>query len=217
MSLDQTKDKLLEAAGREFAEKGYDGATVRSICNRAGTNLAAVNYHFGDKEQLYIQAVIAAHRCGVDMPSDEEAALGTPEERFRRFIRHFLGNILAVGNDQGWHHALILREMMQPGIASETLVREVIRPKFERLLGLLREFCPEADERRLHALAFSVVGQCMHFKMGRPIARRLIGAEAHDRLDVDYMTDHITDFSLAALGVSPAGVGAGPDTRRGGG
>ncbi len=203
--MDPTKAKLLEAAGEEFAERGYDGATIRGISSRAGVNLAAANYHFGDKEQLYIQAVMEAHRCGVAMPTDEEVAEGTPEERFRHHIRHFLGNVLAVDSERGWHHALMLHELMRPGVASETLVREVIRPKFERLMALLREFRPEADDRRLHALAFSVVGQCLHYRMARPISRLLIGDAAYGELDLDYLTDHITDFTLAALGGEPSG------------
>ena len=55
---DTTKVKLLEAAGEEFADKGFERATIRGICERAGANIAAVNYHFGDKEQLYARAVI---------------------------------------------------------------------------------------------------------------------------------------------------------------
>ena len=69
--MDATKSKLLEAAGEEFAEKGFEGAKVRSICSRAGVNNAAVNYHFGDKEQLYVQAVLEAHRCGTELLPDE--------------------------------------------------------------------------------------------------------------------------------------------------
>jgi TetR/AcrR family transcriptional regulator, regulator of cefoperazone and chloramphenicol sensitivity len=200
---DQTKARLLEAAGEEFAEKGFEGATVRSICARAGANLAAVNYHFGDKEQLYAQAVIAAHRCGVKLPTEAEFRQGTPGEQLRRYIRDFLSNILAVDGDKGWHHTLMLRELLRPTRASETLVREVIRPKFERLIWILDGVCPEADERRRHALAFSIIGQCLHYRLGRPIAARLIGDEEFRALDLDYLTDHITDFSLAALGLAP--------------
>ena len=71
---DPTKVRLLEAAGEEFAGKGFDAARVRTICERAGANVAAVNYHFGDKEQLYVETVLDAHRCGVDA-GDEEAGL----------------------------------------------------------------------------------------------------------------------------------------------
>ena len=66
----------------------------------------------------------------------------------------------------------MLREMLQPTPASEVLVREAIRPRFERLRRSCGEVCPEADERRLDALAFSVIGQCLHYKM----ARRDLGA-----------------------------------------
>jgi len=200
--LDQTKARLLEAAGEEFAEKGFEGARVRSICHRAGVNLAAVNYHFQDKEQLYLQAVLEAHRCGVEMPTDVEFFTGAPPEQLRRYIRHFLTHILAV-NHTGWHQNLILREMLRPTKASETLVEQVIRPKFERLVRVLEQVCPGADARHLHVIAFSVIGQCIHYKTGRLISQRLIGAEQMASLDIDFLTDHITAFSLAALGLAP--------------
>jgi TetR/AcrR family transcriptional regulator, regulator of cefoperazone and chloramphenicol sensitivity len=200
---DPTKARLLEAAGEEFAEKGFDGATVRSICARAGANIAAVNYHFGDKEQLYLQAIIEAHRCGFEMASDDEFFACPPTEQLRRYIRHFLDNILAIDQAGGWQKNLMLREMMRPSQASERLVQDVIRPKFERLLRVLASVCPAADERRLHVLAFSIVGQCLHYKVCRPIAERLIGRDEYASLDLDYLTDHISAFSMAALGIGP--------------
>ena len=198
---DPTKSKLLEAAGEEFAEKGFDGATVRSICSRAGVNVAAVNYHFGDKEQLYEQAVIEAHRCGVAMPTDAEALAGTPRERLRNHIRHFLNNILAVTGDD-WHHELMMREMSRPTRASETLVREVIRPKFERLRNILQDLRPDLSGPQLDAACFSVVGQCLFYKLNGPIAQRLIGRERLAALDLEVLTDHITRFTLGGLGVA---------------
>jgi AcrR family transcriptional regulator len=196
--MDQTKAKLLEAAGEQFASKGFDGATVRAICDRAGTNLAAVNYHFGDKEHLYEQAVLHAHRCGPAM-FDEPEAFGTPEEALRDHIGRFLSHVVALQRPT-WHQTLMLREMVNPTGASEALVREAVRPRFERLTGIIRQLCPEADERRVQALAFSVVGQCLHYKLGRVISERLVGPEAFASLDLDYLTDHITRFTLAALG-----------------
>jgi AcrR family transcriptional regulator len=50
---DPTREKLLEAAGQIFAEHGFQAATVREICSRAGANVAAINYYFGDKVELY--------------------------------------------------------------------------------------------------------------------------------------------------------------------
>jgi TetR/AcrR family transcriptional regulator, regulator of cefoperazone and chloramphenicol sensitivity len=211
--LEATKSRLLEAAGEEFAEKGFDAARIRSICRRAGANVAAVNYHFGDKEQLYVAAVLEAHRCGTEMPPVAALQQGTPAEQLRRFIHFFLSNVVAMNRQKNrWHHTLMLREMLQPTAASEVLVREAIRPRFERLKQILRQACPEADELRLDALGFSVVGQCLHYKMAAAIIERVIGPEAYRALDLDYLTDHISGFCLAALGLAPplneAGVSA---------
>jgi TetR/AcrR family transcriptional regulator, regulator of cefoperazone and chloramphenicol sensitivity len=199
---DPTKARLLEAAGAEFAEKGFEAARVRSICQRAGANLAAINYHFGDKERLYVEAVLEAHRCGSTLIPDAVFQQGTPAEQLRRYIHHFLSHVVAI-DKVGWRHALMLRELLQPTEALEILVRDAIRPRFERLRGILRRICPEADERRLQALCFSVIGQCLHYKMARAVTERLIGAEAYEAMDLEFLTDHITSFSLAALGLIP--------------
>jgi AcrR family transcriptional regulator len=190
----------MEAAGEEFASKGFDSARIRSICDRAGANVAAVNYHFGDKERLYIDAVLDAHRCGIGNSVSDADLPAEPADQLRCFIHHFLSNVLAINHPEDWRHRLMLREMLDPTAASDVLIREVIRPRFECLLGTLRHFCPEADERRLNALAFTVIGQCLHYRMGRPIGERLIGKEAFAALDLDFLTDHITMFCLAALG-----------------
>ena len=78
MAHDDTKTRLLEAAGEEFAEKGFEGATIRAIIEKAKANIAAVNYHFGDKERLYVQAVIEAHRCGMDTAEEPDSRSATP-------------------------------------------------------------------------------------------------------------------------------------------
>ena len=87
--------------------------------------------------------------------------------------------MLAVHDPDDWRHRLVIREMLHPTSASDVLIREAIRPRFERLVRILRRFCPEADERKMHALAFSVIGQCLHYKMARAIAERLVGAGGH--------------------------------------
>jgi TetR/AcrR family transcriptional regulator, regulator of cefoperazone and chloramphenicol sensitivity len=206
MAQDDTKARLLQAAGEEFAEKGFEGATIRSIIERARANIAAVNYHFGDKEQLYTQAVIEAARCGVEPDAAALAGLA-PADALRLFVRHFLSHVMAVGAHGTWHHRLMLREQLGPTHASETLVREVIGPRFERLKGILGRACPGLDDRRLTVAAFSVIGQCLFYKVAGPIAERLVGADAFAALDLDYLADHVARFSLAALGLE-APIGA---------
>ncbi len=200
---DTTKVRLLEAAGQEFAEKGFECSRIRTICERAQANVAAVNYHFGDMEQLYVQAVLEAHRCGFESELGDEPEAAEAPEQLRSFIRHFLSRVLALHAPDDWRHRLMMREMLHPTPASDILIREAIRPRFERLTRILRQLCPEAEERKLQALAFSVIGQCLHYKMARSITERLIGAEAMEALDLDFLTEHITTFCLAALGQVP--------------
>jgi len=200
---DLTKARLLEAAGEEFAEKGYELARVRAICDRAGVNLAAINYHFGAKEQLYMEVLREAHRCGLEQQEELVAAGLSPAQRLRLFIRHFLERVLAMNRPEDWQHRVMLREMLAPTSFSEVLVREGIRPRFERLKSLMHEICPEADDRRLNVLVFSVIGQCLHYKLARRITERLIGEEGYQALDPDYLSDHIASFCLAALGMGP--------------
>ncbi len=204
MAQDQTKARLLEAAGEEFADKGFELARVRTICERAGANLAAVNYHFGDKEHLYIAVLREAHRCGLDEEVQDPDPKVAPAERLRTFIHHFLSRVLAMNRPEDWQHRLMLREMLAPTPFSDVLVREVIRPRFERMKSLMRMICPQADDRRLNALVFSVIGQCLHYKMARGITVRLIGQTSYHELDLHFLTDHITGFCLAALGLGPA-------------
>jgi AcrR family transcriptional regulator len=200
---DLTKARLLEAAGEEFADKGYELARVRAICDRAGANLAAINYHFGAKEQLYMEVLREAHKCGLERQEELTATGASSAQRLRGFIRHFLERVLAMNRPEDWQHRVMLREMLAPTPFSEVLVREGIRPRFERLKSLMREICPEADDRRLNVLVFSVIGQCLHYKLARRITERLIGEEGYQALDLDYLSDHIASFCLAALGKGP--------------
>ncbi|MGO9922469.1 MAG: CerR family C-terminal domain-containing protein [Isosphaeraceae bacterium] len=199
-SQDCTRTRLLEAAGEEFACKGFDATRVRAICERAGANVAAVNYHFGDKGQLYVEAVLHAHRCGVDPSAGALDADRDPCDQLRTFVHDFLKHVLAINDPDDWRHRLILRELLHPTAASDVLIHEVIRPKFERLEQIVGRFCPDADERKRHALAFSIIGQCLHYRMARSITERLIGRDAYGTLDLDFLTEHITSFCLAALG-----------------
>lgn len=197
MALDETRSRLLDAAGHEFAEKGYEGATVRSICDRAGVNLAAVNYHFGDKERLYEAVLLMAHRS---RPKVDLAPPGQdPRVGLRQFVARFLHDMIEQ-SERPWHQALMAREVAQPSKASDVLVREAIRPSFEYLATLIRQLGPDLSPRQVHAAGFSVVAQCLHYKMSRSISERIIGAAAFEQLDTEFLVDHITQFTLAALG-----------------
>ncbi|MFO0909456.1 MAG: CerR family C-terminal domain-containing protein [Isosphaeraceae bacterium] len=69
---------------------------------------------------------------------------------------------------------------------------------------ILSRLWPGIDGRRLDATCFSVIGQCLHYRLARTVSVRLIGESAWQALDADYLCDHITSFCLAALGQGEA-------------
>lgn len=200
---EDTKDRILEAAGQIFAEKGFRNATVREICQAAQANLAAVNYHFGDKERLYIETVKRAHRARMDhaalpdWPPGMDAAA-----KLHGFIYMFLKRMLA-DDAASWHTHLMLRELSQPTAACAELVREFIRPHFDVLLSILSEIVPpQTSEIERHQIGFSIVGQCLHYRVAQPIVKLLISPEEYAEYDAERLAKHISHMTLASLGVA---------------
>jgi AcrR family transcriptional regulator len=194
------RDLLLDAAGQIFAEKGPEEATVREICGKAGLNVAAVNYYFRDKKALYVEAVKLAHCTGGQLPQFEVPSDAPPEQALEAFIRQMMGMMLDDVRPS-WHLELMMREMARPTEACVELVRSFIAPMFETLKRIIRPLLPaEISQLDLNLHAFSIVAQCLLYRYHRPVGRILVGEEGYaTMMDVDRLTRHITDFSLAAL------------------
>ena len=201
MTMDDTRQRLLDAAEQIFAEKGYEGATVREIVTRAGANIAAINYHFGDKERLYIEAVKSAFTCqreGFPLP---EWPPGTPPaDKLRDFIHTLVSRMV---DDRGpcGRRQLMMRELAQPSAACAAVVQDQIRPDAQRLGQILGELLPHASPVQRNLTAFSIVGQCLFHKIAQPIIFQLVGPEEYSRYDAELLAEHITQFSFAALGL----------------
>jgi TetR/AcrR family transcriptional regulator, regulator of cefoperazone and chloramphenicol sensitivity len=201
--MDEPKDSretLLDAAGAVFAEKGFEEATVREICQKAGLNVAAVNYYFRDKNALYVEAVKLAHCTGGQMPQFDVPADVPPEQLLEAFIRQMMEMMLHDGRPS-WHLELMMREMARPSDACVELVRSFIGPMFAALKRIISQMLPaDISELDLDMNAFSIVAQCLLYRYHRPVGRILVGEEAYAVLmDADRLTRHITDFTLAGL------------------
>jgi TetR/AcrR family transcriptional regulator, regulator of cefoperazone and chloramphenicol sensitivity len=197
---DTTRERIAIAAGEIFAERGFDGTTVRDICQRAGANIAAVNYYFGDKQRLYVEAVCQAHRWRMEQFPLPPWAEETPAEtKLADFILTFVRRV-RTGPDGTWHSKLMMREMANPTAACAELVQSSIRPQFEILLQILRALMPDdSTQDELRLTAFSIVGQCLFYHFADPVIRNLLSAEDYASFDIQRLAQHITSFSLASI------------------
>ncbi|MFN0009276.1 MAG: CerR family C-terminal domain-containing protein [Planctomycetota bacterium] len=195
------RTRLLQAAGEVFAEQGFRSATVRAICARAGTNVAAVNYHFRDKESLYALVLENALQAAVERfpPDLGVTPESSAEDRLRAFIRSLLLRMLGGGVPE-WLSRLMAHEMIEPTRALDPLVERVLRPLFTRLVGIVGELLgPGADPEVVRLCARSVVGQCFFYRHAQEVIRRLQPGERIDASRIEDLADHITSFSLAGI------------------
>jgi AcrR family transcriptional regulator len=200
MTIDATRQRLLEAAEEIFAEKGFKSTSIREICSRAEANIAAVNYHFGDKERLYIEAVKYAYRsCVEGEPFPDWQPNTPPVQMLRDFVRVMVTRLLAPQSPSSTQ--LMIREMAQPTAACAAVVQEYIQPMAQKLGTILALLMPGTSRQEQTLVAFSVVGQSLFYRHHRAVAERLVGQEEFRRFDVDVVTNHVTDFTLRALGL----------------
>jgi TetR/AcrR family transcriptional regulator, regulator of cefoperazone and chloramphenicol sensitivity len=197
----ETEKRLLEAAGEVFAEYGYRAATVRQICEKARANIAAVNYHFGNKDGLYMAVLRSVPNAQAEKyPSDLGLAPeASGEQRLRAYIRSLLHCVFDEGRP-GWHTKIIAREMIEPTRAFDTLVEEAARPVHRELASIVRQLLGSAaTDESLRLCTLSIMSQCVYYHHARTVIRRLYPEQKYGLDDIEQLVAHIAKFSLAAL------------------
>ena len=193
---DATRIRLLEAAGPVFAAEGFHKAKIRDICARAGANVAAVNYHFGDKLRLYIEVLRYSVSAAV---LDPGLITGAPEAKLRGFVRMMLDSVFKATRP-AWHMKLVLQEMSNPTPAIDELVKEFIRPRYRLLCELIGAMIGQSRNARITQLcAHSVVGQARHYLIANIVIERVWPEFRFTPDELEELTDHITAFSLAGI------------------
>jgi len=196
----ETRDRLLKAAERLFADRGFRKVTIRDICRAARANVAAVNYHFGDKLGLYrevLQMAIDAVRATTE--AGREAGIGhPPEERLRRYIAVFLRRVLSA--DHHTVHRLIQRELDDPTEALDALVEQGVRPRVDYLASLVADMTggKPTDQITLRCVA-SILSQTLVYVRRNPIAERLGFTFSGTPKQIEDAARHIAEFSVAGI------------------
>jgi AcrR family transcriptional regulator len=196
----ETRERLLKAAQQLFAGRGFKDVTVREICHAARANVAAINYHFGDKLGLYretIRIAIDAMREATEAARSAGAGLSA-DDQLRTYIGLFLHRLLTPGAE--FVHQLINREIAEPTPALDDLVEQGLRPRLEYLSGVIAGMigCDPADPRVLRSV-LSVQAQTIVYARPNAIAERLGFTFKPTPAQIDEAARHIADFSIAGI------------------
>jgi TetR/AcrR family transcriptional regulator, regulator of cefoperazone and chloramphenicol sensitivity len=201
----ETGRRLLAAATNVFADYGYHRATIAEICRAAAANVAAVNYHFGDKLKLYTVVWRQAYEDFLREvgPIEEQLSIdGDPVEQLRTIL------IVRLGAMRGQEHEpvffrLMSNEFTDPSPALPQIVEDAIRPRAMVLWAVLQRLLGDVDEAILRRCVICITAQLVFFAKRNPVHQHLF-PEADD--DPQVIADHILRFSLSGVNGFAPGV-----------
>lgn len=208
----RTRELLLEAAGHVFAEKGFDRATGKEICERAGANAAAINYYFGGIEGLYAAVLRLAHNRVVSV--DHLQALVAEKPDARSQLEAILGMFVRVVTgpaSSSWMFRVIGREVVAPSQVFSEMRDKEIFPKLRILRPIVAELMELPENHPAVARAcISIVAPCVMLLIGdRRFLKQAFPTLGFD--DAGAVTQHMLVFSLA--GITAAARAASPKRR----
>ena len=194
---EEMRRKLIETAGQIFAEVGYDAATVRQINDRAQANIAAVNYYFGDKFQLYraVLQSITNRTCDV---LKQHCMEGPGEVRLHNLVRC----ILEISNCETpkWAHLLMARELVEQHNDKTELFIEAIRPINEIVTAIVTDLLGEqADPVTVRFAASLVIPLCVNIGPRQRIEQKLYSGIDFREIGMQEMVEALSLFLLAGI------------------
>lgn len=195
----ETQRKLLEAAGNVFAERGFHSATIKEITERAGASIAAVNYHFSDKGELYAAVIGRIGEQALRIIPPEPSKEDSPETQFLKCVEHIV--IAMLGRPHvGWESILMAREFAQPSPAIESMFKNVCQPVNQRLSLIISEITGLDSRRQEIGLSVgSILGQCVYFLQHQSHIDQLHD-QANQQVALEQYAKHIAQLSLAGVG-----------------
>lgn len=196
-----TKARLLTAASALFAEKGFRETTVAEICDAAEANIAAVNYHFGDKERLYDEVwrhafAMASKAYSLDggLPSNPSV-----EDYLYSYASAILHRIFSE-DESGIFAKLLYLEMASPTLALEKIAKDVLFPQSQHMASVIKSILgEEIDEHTLFLCKRSIIGQCAFYNFSRPLREQVMGKKHLTETEIEQVARHIARFSLGGL------------------
>jgi len=196
-----TEKRLLAAAERLFAERGYTHTTVAEITHEAGCNVAAVNYHFHGKGELYLavfrQVASDLRRSGRPHAVAAPAPGASLEEVVEAIVRDFVGPFLGEGSGQRLMK-LALQEREDPHLPKDFFMAEVITPLRRETIKRLAGVCSTLDDVTLDLCLESIVAQLLYLIHAWSFYEG-VDKDRMPLLDVEQALAHVVAFSAAGI------------------
>ena len=198
-----TRQALLETAGEVFAAVGFEGASGRDICERAGANVAAINYYFGGIEGLHEAVVEEAHARLVGLAPVLElvSSTGTAEWRLTRLFQLLLETSLDIAGSTAWPMKVLTRESLGKSDHLDVLRETDLVPKLRVVRRLIAEFMelPEDHGAATDAcLAYLSASVMLHMADHQAIQRAFPSRRAGNLADSSIVA-HLTEFMLGGI------------------
>lgn len=194
-----TQEKILIAAAELFADKGYRATTIALICDKAQANIAAVNYYFRSKENLYQAAWQHAHRkLMTKIPPDGGVSDdASPEARLRGRIKASLQKAMM---PNAAAISIMHKEMATPTGLLRQVIHDAIEPVRTATQAILRELLgPSATSLDVELCEICVVSPCMHVTHHQQTLTHGCPGPSFTPDMLDDMVEHFTGYALAGI------------------
>ena len=198
---EETRERILSAAQELFSEKGFEATSVRDITTEAGCNVASVNYHFGGKDNLYLETfrsmlvVLREQRLAVLGELMARDPAPTLEEFLESFAEGFIEPLVDESRGRMFT-ILVSREMFNPRLPHNVFVDEFIQPLLERATSSLANVGPPLDPAAARLCIMSMVGQLLHAIK----AHHLFACHDHPEVVPESLADYVSHFVRFSAG-----------------
>lgn len=200
----KTKERILKAAGNIFGNKGFKDTTIRAIAQAASVNIAAINYHFRDKDGLYGAVLEDVFQTGFTrFPALlEQGANSEPEQKLRVFIQAMFYRLQS---DEGWggysgKGKLIARELLDPSPAFEPILDRYIKPHKDLLVSIIVDIMKiDPGPQKLIPCAISIIGQCIYYTFASRVITKISAENEPSDSNLERLADFVWVFSLGGI------------------
>jgi AcrR family transcriptional regulator len=198
---ERTRQSIMKAAVKLFAEKGYEGASVRDIVAKAAVNQAAINYHFKGKDGLYAELLTIAFAKLTEQAGFDPQKLKSlsREEALRGFVHQQLRPLLFRDELSQYIH-MFAWESAHPSKPFLKFMATHTVSYLTAAVDIVQRFLPPGTERRVAVCgAIWLMGQCSTFVRNRELLAREPFKIAADDKFVDELADFISRLALGGL------------------